>query len=71
MTVACASVNSPKSFIEPLVVSEPPFVIESTTNVPFLAKVTLDWNGRENSQTVAEHWVQVFHGGFARGKCSS
>ena len=28
----------------------------------------LDWNGRGNSQTVVEHWVQVFHTCFARGE---
>lgn len=71
VAVTCASANSPRSLVEPLVVSGPPFVIASTTNVPFLAKVTLDWNGRENSQTVVEHWVQVFCDDSAPGKCSS
>ena len=39
--------------------SGPPFFVESTTDAPFLARVTLDWNGRTNAQTVVEHWVQV------------
>ena len=61
MTVACVSENPPKSFVEPLAMSEPPFVVESTTDVPFLARVTLDWNGngQKNAQTVVDHWVQV------------
>jgi hypothetical protein len=62
VTVACVSDSSPKSLAEPLVVSGPPFVIESTTDAPFLAKVTLNWNGQENAPTVVEHWVQVFRG---------
>jgi hypothetical protein len=61
VTVTCMSENRPKSFVGPLVVSEPPFVVESTTDIPFLARVTLDWNGQKNAQTVVEHWVQVFH----------
>ena len=61
------SENCPKSFVGPLVVSEPPFVVESTTDVPFLARVTLDWNGQKNAQTVVEHWVQVFHSSFVPG----
>ena len=64
MTVTCASEIHPRSFIEPLVVSTPPFVVESTTDVPFLARVTLDWNGQQNAQTVVEHWVQVPCGDF-------
>ena len=71
MTVTCASDNHPKSFIEPLVVSSPPFVIGSTTDVPFLAKVTLDWNGQQNAQTVVEHWVQVSCGDFAPDECTA
>lgn len=67
VTITCASLSSPRSLVEPLVVSRPPFVIESTTNVPFLAKVILDWNGRENSQTVVEHMIQVLRGGFFAG----
>ena len=70
MTVARASENCPKSFVEPLVVSSPPFVVESTTDVPFLAKVTLDWNGQKNAQTVVEHWVQVPRGSVTSGKCT-
>jgi len=59
VTVTCISEISPKWFVEPLVVSEPPFFVESTTDTPFLARVTLDWNGQTNAQTVLEHWVQV------------
>lgn len=59
VTVTCISAISPKWFVEPLVVSEPPFSVESTTDVPFLARVTLDWNGQNNTQTMVEHWVQV------------
>lgn len=67
VTVTRTAENSPKSFMEPLVVSGPPFVVESTTDVPFLARVTLDWNGEKNAQTVVEHWVQVSHVGLASG----
>lgn len=63
VTVICESDNPPKSLVEPLVVYGPPFVVESTTDVPFLAKVKLDWNGLENAPTVVEHWVQVFRPG--------
>ncbi|KAF9648176.1 hypothetical protein BDM02DRAFT_2343118 [Thelephora ganbajun] len=68
VTVTCASENSPKSFDEPLVVSRPPFAIESTTDIPFLARVALDWNGQKNAQTVVEHWVQVSRGSFTHGE---
>lgn len=61
VTVTPASETPQKSFTEPLVASRPPFFVESTTDVPFLAKVTLDWNGQKNAQTVVEHWVQVSH----------
>ena len=71
MTVARASEDCPKSFVEPLAVSSPPFVVESTTDVPFLARVTLDWNGQQNVQTVVEHWVQVSPGSFALGECAA
>lgn len=71
VTVTRASENCPKSFVEPLIVSSPPFVVESTTDVPFLARVTLDWNGQKNAQTVVEHWVQVPHGSFASGECAA
>ena len=59
VTVTCISETSPKWSAEPLVVAEPPFFVESTTDAPFLARVTLDWNGQTNAQTVVEHWVQV------------
>ena len=70
VTVTCTSENPPKSFVEPLVVSEPPFVVESTTDIPFLARVVLDWNcnGQKNAQTVVEHWVQVSRIDLAPGK---
>ena len=71
VTVARASEDCPKSFVEPLAVSSPPFVVESTTDVPFLARVTLDWNGQQNVQTVVEHWVQVSRGSFALGECTA
>jgi hypothetical protein len=64
VTVTCVSENPPKPLAEPLVVNEPPFIVESTTDVPFLAKVRLDWSGRENAPTVIEHWVQVRYRGF-------
>jgi len=69
MTVTCVSEISPKWFVEPLVVSEPPFFVESTTDVPFLARMTLDWNGQQNTQTVVEHWVQVPRSDFALEEC--
>jgi len=59
VTVTCISETSSKWFVEPLVASGPPFFVESTTDAPFLARVTLDWNGQTNAQTVVEHWVQV------------
>jgi hypothetical protein len=71
VTVTRASENCPKSFVEPLVVSSPPFIVESTTDVPFLARVALDWNGQKNAQTVVEHWVQVPRSSFASGERSA
>lgn len=66
VTVTCISETSPKWSAEPLVVAEPPFFVESTTDAPFLARVTLDWNGQTNAQTVVEHWVQV---SISPGEC--
>lgn len=71
VTVTRVSENSPGSLVEPLVVSRPPFVVESTTDVPFLARVMLDWNGQKNAQTVVEHWVQVACGIVASAECAS
>lgn len=70
VTVTRASEDCSKSLVEPLVVSDPPFVVESTTDVPFLARVMLDWNGQQNVQTVVEHWVQVSHGSYLPEKCT-
>jgi len=68
VTVTCVPENPHGSSTEPLVISEPPFVVESTTDVPFLARVTLDWNGQKNAQSVIEHWIQVFRSSFGPGE---
>jgi hypothetical protein len=63
MTVACITDPPPSTLSTPLTIEEHPFVISSTTDVPFLAKVTLTWVGPQNVPMELEHWVDLdpFH----------
>ncbi|KAH9841474.1 uncharacterized protein C8Q71DRAFT_884337 [Rhodofomes roseus] len=59
LTVTCLSDPPPSTLINPIVVSEPPFAITSTTDRPFLARFTLTWTGSVNAPMDVEHWVDV------------
>ncbi|KAI0335802.1 hypothetical protein GY45DRAFT_1316533, partial [Cubamyces sp. BRFM 1775] len=59
VTIACASDLPPSTLVEPLTISEPPFVVTSTTDRPFLARLTFTWAGTKNPPTEIEHWVEL------------
>ncbi|RPD62519.1 hypothetical protein L226DRAFT_330040 [Lentinus tigrinus ALCF2SS1-7] len=59
LTVASATDPPPSTLIQSIKVSEPPFVITSTTDRPFLARLTLTWAGSMNPPTEIEHWVEL------------
>ncbi|KAI0339014.1 hypothetical protein BDW22DRAFT_1336945, partial [Trametopsis cervina] len=61
LTVTCMSDPAPSTLSQPITVSEPPFVITSTTDRPFLACLTLEWvtEGGLNPPTTVEHWVEL------------
>ncbi|KAI0720588.1 hypothetical protein C8T65DRAFT_293816 [Cerioporus squamosus] len=59
LTVASATDSPPSTLVQPITISEPPFVITSTTDRPFLARMTLTWSGSMNPPTEIEHWVEL------------
>ncbi|GJJ13288.1 hypothetical protein Clacol_007540 [Clathrus columnatus] len=56
-SVTC--LTQPPIFTRPIVVSGPPFVACSTTNKPFLARLTLCWVGQQNHAFEVDHWVEL------------
>lgn len=59
ITVRSVTDPPPSSLEEPIVVSTYPFAVSVTTNIPFLAEVTLSLVGERNSDIVVQHWVEV------------
>ncbi|KAI0632214.1 hypothetical protein C8Q77DRAFT_1158877 [Trametes polyzona] len=59
LTVACVTDPAPATMSEPIVISESPFVVTSTTDRPFLARLTFTWAGAMNPPTEIEHWVEL------------
>ncbi|KAI0927055.1 hypothetical protein AcV5_007694 [Taiwanofungus camphoratus] len=59
LTVTCLTDPPPSTLIEPIVVIEPPFVATSTTDRPFLARLTFTWVGSKNAPMEIEHWVEL------------
>ncbi|KAH9891741.1 hypothetical protein C8Q73DRAFT_86298 [Cubamyces lactineus] len=59
VTIACASDPPLSTLVEPSTISEPPFVVTSTTDRPFLARLTFTWAGTKNPPTEIEHWVEL------------
>ncbi|CDO74440.1 hypothetical protein BN946_scf184972.g7 [Trametes cinnabarina] len=49
----------PSSATVPLTISEPPFVVTSTTDRPFLVRLSFTWAGSMNPPTEIEHWVEL------------
>ena len=59
LTVTCLS-DPPSTLTNPITVTEPPFVVTSTTDRPFLARLTFTWTGgNANPPLELEHWVDV------------
>ena len=69
MTVTCLTDPAPSTLLTPMVITDPPFSVVNTTDRPFLARLTLEWAGSQNSAMEVEHWVEVrivlFIGGLA------
>ncbi|KAI0826902.1 hypothetical protein BC628DRAFT_1418952 [Trametes gibbosa] len=59
LTVTCATDPPPASFVNSIVISKPPFVVTSTTDRPFLARLLFTWTGTMNPPTEVEHWVEL------------
>ncbi|KZT73877.1 hypothetical protein DAEQUDRAFT_721361 [Daedalea quercina L-15889] len=59
LTVTCVSDPPPSTLITPIVVTEPPFAVTSTTDRPFLARLTLTWTDSVNAPMDIEHWVDI------------
>ncbi|CCM01170.1 uncharacterized protein FIBRA_03218 [Fibroporia radiculosa] len=59
LTITCITDPPPSSLVEPIVITEPPFVVTSTTDKAFLAKLTFLWVGSQNAAMDIEHWVDL------------
>lgn len=61
MTVRSVTDPPPSALLEPIIVNNPPFVVTSTTDEPFLARITFEWAGADgqNPPMDVEHWVDV------------
>lgn len=59
LTVSSATDPSPSTLAQPITLTEPPFIITSTTNEAFLARLAFTWAGTMNAETEIEHWVEV------------
>ncbi|GJE88777.1 hypothetical protein PsYK624_048630 [Phanerochaete sordida] len=61
MTIRSVTDPPPLPLLEPIVVDRPPFVVTSTTDKPFLARITFEWAGAEgqNPPLEVEHWVEL------------
>ncbi|KAI0356404.1 hypothetical protein OH77DRAFT_1423341 [Trametes cingulata] len=59
LTVSCVTEPPPSTLAEPITVSEPPFVVTSTSDKPFLARLMFTWAGSMNPPTEIEHWVEL------------
>ncbi|EIN12796.1 hypothetical protein PUNSTDRAFT_124482 [Punctularia strigosozonata HHB-11173 SS5] len=61
MTVTCLTDPPPSTLLEPISLDNPPFAIVSSTDRPFLAKVTLTWTEPRtlNPPLDIEHWVEL------------
>ncbi|KIP06229.1 hypothetical protein PHLGIDRAFT_468557 [Phlebiopsis gigantea 11061_1 CR5-6] len=61
MTVCSVTHPPPSTLIQPIIVDKPPFVATSTTNKPFLARITFTFAGDENLNPPldVEHWVEL------------
>ncbi|KAI0754876.1 hypothetical protein C8Q80DRAFT_395020 [Daedaleopsis nitida] len=59
ITVASVTDPPPSTLAEPVVIDEPPFIVTSTTDRPFLARLTFIWAGSMNPPTEVDHWVEL------------
>ncbi|OCH91897.1 hypothetical protein OBBRIDRAFT_774513 [Obba rivulosa] len=66
LTITCVTDPPPSTMNEPVVITDPPFAVTSTTDKPFLAKLTFTWAGDTNPPTDVEHWVELdpMHTGY-------
>ena len=59
LTITCLS-DPPSTLVNPITATEPPFAVTSTTDRPFLARLTFTWTGgNANPPLELEHWVDV------------
>ncbi|KAM5534983.1 hypothetical protein V8D89_011356, partial [Ganoderma adspersum] len=59
LTVSSATDPPPSTLAQPITLTGPPFIITSTTNEPFLARLAFTWAGTMNAETEIEHWVEL------------
>ncbi|KAF8527474.1 hypothetical protein BU17DRAFT_81645 [Hysterangium stoloniferum] len=63
-TVTC--ITQPPVFNRPIMVAGLPFIACSTTDRPFLARITLHWVGEQNQAFEIDHWVELDQSKAAR-----
>ncbi|EKM51788.1 uncharacterized protein PHACADRAFT_31601 [Phanerochaete carnosa HHB-10118-sp] len=61
MTIRSVTDPPPTTLLEPITLDKPPFVVTSTTDKPFLARITFEWVGADgqNPPLDVEHWVEL------------
>ncbi|THH16539.1 hypothetical protein EW146_g4119 [Bondarzewia mesenterica] len=59
MRVTCLTDPPPSTLADPIIVTSPPFAVASTTDRPFLARLTLTLVGSQNPPMEIEHWVEL------------
>ncbi|KAL6302839.1 hypothetical protein BKA93DRAFT_379999 [Sparassis latifolia] len=59
LTVTCLTDPPPSTLMQPITITEPPFLVMGTTDKPFLARVMLTWVGHINPPMEIEHWVEL------------
>ncbi|PCH40183.1 hypothetical protein WOLCODRAFT_150222 [Wolfiporia cocos MD-104 SS10] len=59
LTITCVTDPPPSTFVEPIVVTDPPFVATGIADKPFLTRLTFTWAGTTNPSTDIEHWVDL------------
>ncbi|KAF7795617.1 hypothetical protein EIP86_006782 [Pleurotus ostreatoroseus] len=61
ITVTCLTDPPPSVLVDPIIVGRAPWIISSTTDRPFLARLTFTWAGSEgqNPPMEVDHWVEL------------
>ncbi|KAH9942886.1 hypothetical protein B0H21DRAFT_823826 [Amylocystis lapponica] len=61
LVITCLTEPPPSTLVDPIVVTDPPFVVTSTAEKSFLARLTFVWVGSANPPIDVEHWLDPAH----------